>query len=140
MSKNAKIVIAIVVLVIIIGGGLILFRPSKTNAPSGNSSTTTSNAETNSTKPAAVTITYDGTSFTNSASSVKSGEAIKVINNSSKQLDFDSDPHPVHTDDPELNAGDIDPGQSKTFTVTKKGHWGFHNHHDPSQHGTITVD
>lgn len=62
-----------------------------------------------------------------------------VRNDSSSALDFDSDPHPVHTDNPQLNAGPIEPGQSKTVTLTNKGTWGFHNHDAPSEHGTITV-
>jgi hypothetical protein len=52
---------------------------------------------------------------------------------------MDSDPHPTHTDNPQLNQGDIAFGASKTFTLTTKGTWGFHNHHDATQHGTITV-
>jgi len=87
-----------------------------------------------------MTITYDGNGFSVSPSKVKAGGTVKVVNNSQSDMNFDSDPHPVHTDEPELNVGEVAPGQSKTFTVTKTGTWGFHNHLDPSQHGSLTVN
>lgn len=142
MNKTSKTVLIIAALIIVIGGALILFRPSKSSAPSKSNSTTSNtngNSDT-STKAAASIITYDGSSFKVSVDTIKAGDSVKVINNSNKSLDFDSDPHPVHTDEPELNVGDIEPGQSKTFTVTKSGEWGFHNHLDSSQNGKITVE
>jgi plastocyanin len=147
MNKSTKTIVGIIALVVIIGAAIIIFKPSKTNAPSGkdNSSNATNNSSsagttTDNTAPAAVTITYNGSSFSLSGTSIKSGESVKVINSSSKGLDFYSDPHPVHTDDPELNAGDIASGQSKTFKLTTKGTWGFHNHLNASQNGKITVE
>jgi plastocyanin len=142
MKKSNKVIITVVVLVIVIGGALMLFMPDKSKAPGtdNTSSNQTNNSSSDSTKAAAATITYDGKTFSSSVSSVKSGDAVKVVNNSSDDLDFDSDPHPVHTDDPELNAGSIAPGESKTFTLTKKGTWGYHNHLNASQEGKITVE
>lgn len=135
MNTSTKITVGIIALVVVIGGAIIIFKPSKTNAPSSQSSSSTDN-----TAQAAVTITYDGNSFKLSGTTVKSGESVKVINGSQDDLDFDSDPHPVHTDNPELNAGDIAPGQSKTFKLETKGTWGFHNHLNASQKGELTVE
>lgn len=136
MNKTNKTVLIIVVIIVLAGAAFILLKPEKSNAPSTNKNTSSAS---DSSKPAAATITYDGNTFSSSATTVNSGDAVKVVNSSSKELDFDSDPHPVHTDDPELNAGEIAPGESKTFTLTKKGTWGYHNHLDASQKGEITV-
>jgi hypothetical protein len=70
---------------------------------------------------------------------VNSGGQLTVKNTSSKPMQFDSDPHPIHTDDPELNIGPIAPGASATVTLTKKGTFGVHNHLDPTQKATITI-
>lgn len=138
MNKGAKITIAIVVLLII--GGVIWFaiaNQPKNNNSSQNQTPITENNDTS--KTPAATITYNGSTFSPDTVTVKAGDAIKVVNSSSDELNFDSDPHPVHTDDPELNAGPIAAGQSKTFTVSTKGTWGYHNHLDSSQRGTIIV-
>jgi hypothetical protein len=135
MNKSTKTIVAVIVLIVIIGGAIIIFKPSKTNAPS--SSTGVSSVP--DTTPVASTITYNGSSFSLSANTIKSGESIKIVNSSQTDLSFNSDPHPVHTDNPELNVGNIAAGQSRTIKLTAKGTWGFHNHLDASQHGTITV-
>ncbi|SRR6266540_1873324 len=140
MNKTTKAIVGIVVLAVIVGGAIIIFKPSKSNAPGSNpSSNSNSSSSSSDNTPAAVTITYNGSGFSLSASTITSGQSIKVVNSSNDDLNFDSDPHPVHTDNPELNLGSISPGQSKTAKLTTKGHWGFHNHLDSSQHGNITV-
>lgn len=137
MNKGAKIIIAVVVLLII--GGVIWFviANQPKSAPSQQQTPITA---TNNNQTAAATITYNGSGFSPNKVTVKAGESIKVTNSSSGEVQFDSDPHPVHTDDPELNAGLIPAGQSKTFTVNSKGTWGYHNHLDSSQRGTIVVE
>jgi len=148
MNKTAKVTLALVVVAVIAVGAVVfatMYKPAnnsntETTNTSNNSSNNTSNNETQPAGEPAATITYDGSGFSLSAQTVKSGETVKVINNSSKALEFDSDPHPVHTDNAELNAGDIPAGESKSFVLTTKGKWGFHNHLDSSQHGSLTVE
>jgi len=60
-------------------------------------------------------------------------------NNSAVAIQLQSNPHPLHTDNSELNIGTIAPDQSKTATLTKTGTFGFHNHLNPSERGTITI-
>ena len=48
--------------------------------------------------------------------------------------------NPTHTKDSELNVGNVPQGSSKTFTVTKKGTWSYHNHNNASDTGTIIVE
>ena len=148
MNKGS-VIAGLVFLVLVAGGTFALTSNSKDkvngtkSSQSSSKSTDTSSdaASDDKASSSAVTITYDGTTFTPNTVSVKSGDMVTVKNASaSADLDFDSDPHPVHTDDTDLNAGEIDPGKSKTFTVTKKGAFGYHNHEDPSQHGNITIE
>lgn len=134
MTKSTKILIALAVVAVIVGA-VVLFIP-KNNSSSeiltNNSSDTSSSAD--------VTIDYDGTTFKLSATTVKSGGTVKVVNNATKNLEFESDPHPAHTNNSELNAGSLVPGKSVVFTLTKKGKWGFHNHLNASQKGELTVE
>jgi plastocyanin len=122
-------IISIVAVLIIGGGGYAIFHksPRKTNT-------------TTSSQNATDTITFDGTQFSPATLTVKSGAVLKVKNTSPQDLQMDSDPHPVHTDDTDLNVGLVSPGQSKTFTVTKIGSFGYHDHLDPSIHAKITIE
>jgi plastocyanin len=131
MNKTTKI-IAAVVLVAVIAGVAIMF--------SGKKSDTTHTTGSNETGAASATITFDGTSFSPDMVAVASGGTVKVVNNSTEEVEPASDPHPTHTDNPEINFEDIAAGQSKTVTVTTKGTWGYHNHHDKNQKGTIVVE
>lgn len=148
MNKAAKIVIALVCVAVLAGAVVMLSKKdsnskdNQTNTTSSSSagSDTTSGDSGSEDSDVAMVITYDGTSFSESANSIKAGQSVKVVNNSSVSLDFDSDPHPVHTDNTELNAGDIEPGESKTFIIDKKGTWGYHNHLNASQNGEIIVE
>ncbi|SRR6266550_49130 len=150
MGKTGKLIIVAVVIVAVAGGAVLLTaqktkdttsKPPSQSAPAPDmSSTPNSSAATN--PPAggpAATITYTGSGFEPASSMVKAGDTVKVVNASQGPLQFDSDPHPVHTNEPELNVGEIAAGESQTFTVTKKGTWGFHNHLNSSQRGTLTV-
>ena len=152
MTNGAKAIVGIVVLVIIGGGVFYATASKKDNSSSEGQSTSAQPAKSSTsqtqkqpttpapdTSSAAGTISYDGSSFSPSSLTVKVGATIKITNQSSSSLAFNSNPHPVHTDEPELNVGAIDAGQSKTFTVTKQGSWGYHNHLNPSQSGTIVV-
>jgi len=51
-----------------------------------------------------------------------------------------SDPHPAHTDLPELVSETLSQGDSYRFTFTKTGTFGYHCHLHPSMTGTIVVE
>ncbi|MDD1654517.1 MAG: cupredoxin domain-containing protein [Methanomicrobiales archaeon] len=51
-----------------------------------------------------------------------------------------SDPHPAHTDLPELVSGTLSPGDSYRFTFTNTGNYGYHCDLHPSMTGTIVVE
>lgn len=141
MTKSVKILIAIIVVVVIAGAAVLLMPKNQSNQQTAsNNNSHEGNRDSSTPSEADVTITYDGNSFSLSSNTVKSGGTVKVMNSSTKNLEFDSDPHPAHTNNPELNAGAIQPGKSVVFTLEKKGKWGFHNHLNASQKGELTVE
>lgn len=86
-----------------------------------------------------VTITYTDDGFSPSSYMIKVGGTVTVVNNSSHDLEFSSDNHPTHTKETELNMDILKPGKSGTFTVTKVGTWGFHNHLRDQDTGSLMV-
>jgi plastocyanin len=147
--------IALIVAVIVIAGGAFFVmkknnKSSTATTPATNTTNTTqtttktdnSTAGTDQPNPntkAVATITYSDSGFSPSTITVKAGSKVEIKNTSSHDMQFDSDPHPVHTDDTELNVGTVASGQSMTFTVNKTGTHGYHNHLNPSDTGTIIV-
>jgi hypothetical protein len=65
---------------------------------------------------------------------------VRFLNDSTSSVWIASDPHPTHTDYPGFDAKKaITRGETYEFTFTKVGTWGFHNHRNPLQKGTIVV-
>ncbi|HSW97884.1 MAG TPA: cupredoxin domain-containing protein [Candidatus Saccharimonadales bacterium] len=150
------IVIAIVVIVLI-GGGIYLMK-GKSNmqpsAPSGQttqqnaqptemnaqSNTTSSNATTSGNTEGANNVSYTANGFEPNSITIKAGQTVTWTNKDSDDVWVASNPHPTHTDYPgfdELKS--MGNGQTYSFTFTKVGNWGYHNHLNPSQHGTVVV-
>lgn len=110
------------------GGGATATSP--TPAPANPTSTTT------------ITITSSGVSP--KAIVIPRGSQVTFINNDTVTHDMSSDPHPVHTDCPEINsAGFLSPGQSRqTANLNTAKTCGYHDHErDTVQalRGTITI-
>jgi plastocyanin len=128
------------ILAVVLIGGAVYFatRPASAPAAQTNQNTTTATSSTDTTS-AAATITYTDNGFSPFTTSIKAGQSVTITNNSSLPLQFNSNPHPAHTDNPQLNVGLIAKGQSKTIVLTATGTWGYHNHLSSSDTGTITV-
>lgn len=148
MNRNI-VAIIVVVGVLILGGSLFALRQNKpsiqtqtdtseqTSTPaSGNNNTA---ATDQSTPTSAVTIVFTNNGFSPTTYSTKVGQAVTVRNDSSSRLQFSSDDHPTHLKEPELNLNILGPGESASFTPTKTGTWGFHDHINASYTGTLTV-
>lgn len=147
MKKSSAIILAIIVILVVGIGVFALTRDKDSDTGSDNSTTTTTQESAqesvNESEPPAVAeavITYSGTGFSPDTITVTSGGSITVKNESSDTLAFRSDPHPVHTENDELNINDIAPGANRTFTLTEKGSWGYHNHLDADKTGIIVVE
>ncbi len=91
----------------------------------------------------AATVTFSDSGVSPATVTIKSGQSITWVNNSSKTIQVASDPHPTHTDNRELSNGqsvlDLAPGASTAVTLNKKGTWGFHDHLNPSVRGKVVV-
>ena len=111
---------------------------------SGNGGTVTQTQEQQQTQTAAGTVTFSDSGVSPSTVTIKFGESLTWVNNSSKSVQVGSANHPTHTLNQELTSGEfvteLAPGASATVTLTKKGTWGYHNHLDPSVTGKVVVE
>ena len=79
------------------------------------------------------TITITSTGVSPRDIIVNSGATVKFVNNDSRAHNMTSDPHPEHTDCPEINTvGLLLPNQSReTGNMVAVRTCGFHDHDDP---------
>lgn len=148
MKKGITIISAIV-LIVIIG---YAYANKTATAPTNESSSiqNSTNADALPTEPTATTstsdtsgtviVSYDGTAFSPASITVKAGTAVTFMNQSSSPMHVASNPHPTHTDLPGFDElTEVGNAGSYTYTFTKVGTWGYHNHTNPSQKGTVVV-
>lgn len=145
-------IIAVAILAVVGGATFVLMNSDDkaSDSTSANTQNTQAASETTAAKEnegeahndshTATTITYTDSGFSPATLTVKSGTKVTVTNNSSRQLEFSSDDHPAHTDNPELNQNSLAPGQSQTLTPTEKGSHGIHDHNDSSKKMTLIVE
>lgn len=145
---NKKVLISVVGVIAIIVLGFVVYsmtRPSKSpetveSVPAAQSDSTDAPQVTDSKLTAeTATITYTDQGFSPSTLTVKAGATIRVVNNASDALEFSSDNHPTHLGNLELNMDALNAGEAGIFTVTKTGEYGFHDHLNASNEGTLTV-
>lgn len=93
-------------------------------------------------------ITYTDSGFSPSTLTVKKGDTVIFKNTASDDMRVASNPHPRHNGYPTTggcvsstfdSCSDIKPDTSWSFTFDIVGTWGFHNHLNPSEGGTIVV-
>lgn len=89
---------------------------------------------------AEVVIRYTDAGFEQSSYTVTKGQLVKVINESSRTLEFSSDSHPTHQLNDELNLLPMEPGEEMYFTPEKVGSWGIHDHLKASETTTLVVE
>ena len=141
-----KGIIITILILFVIGGTALAITLSKPKKSTNNNASTSisvdqsSGTTSNTSNTTGSTINFNGAEFEPNSLTVSSGNTITVKNASSSTIQFDSDPHPQHTDNTELNIGVIKPGESGTMTLTTKGTFGYHNHLNSAQKGTITVN
>lgn len=141
MNKTTKIVLISIIGIVIIGGGayfLMNNRKDDKNTSQRNGTANQDSSDKGSTS--APTITYTNSGFEPNTLTVQAGTTITIKNDSSEDLQFSSDDHPTHTQNTELNETTLGPDQTQTLTLTQTGTWGYHNHIDPSDTGTIIVE
>lgn len=94
--------------------------------------------------PSAATITITASGVSPRSVTVPVGSRVTFVNNSNSAHDMASNPHPAHTDCPEINqVGFLTTGQSRqTGPLNTTRTCGFHDHNrdtDTSLQGTIVI-
>jgi plastocyanin len=81
-----------------------------------------------------ITINMTSNGVSPATLTVPQGTRVLFINNDSRSREMTSDPHPEHSDCPEINTiGFISPGQTKeTGNLNTVRTCGYHDHRDPS--------
>jgi len=112
----------------------------------GNTSSTTTPTPglTCTTLPDTRTILIVNNAVCPQTLTVPRGSQVTFINNDNRQHEMYSNPHPEHTDCPEINqVGHLDPGQSRqTGNLNVARTCGFHDHMNAENRalqGTITI-
>jgi plastocyanin len=109
----------------------------------GNDSPTAPSQAGGTGGPIAATITITASGAAPSNVTVAVGSRVTFVNNDTRSHDMSSDPHPIHTDCPEINVGSVAPGQSRsTQNLVTPRTCGFHDHDDPDNaalQGTIRI-
>ena len=166
----SKITIIIILVIIVLGGYFLLKGPEVAILPEENGEEInleeTSNEPASSTMPVpgsedveemqvASSIVYTGAGFSPSPLKIKAGETVMFQNNSLQNMWVASAMHPSHSKysgtslsehcpDSENVAFDacrgIPPGESWSFTFTKTGTWGYHDHLHSNLFGQIIVE
>ncbi len=98
----------------------------------GGSSTPSNPGPPPPTNPYTLTITA-GAGVNPKELSVPLGSRVLFVNNDSRQRNMASDPHPEHSDCPEINVGFLRSGESReTQNLVTPRTCGFHDHDDPN--------
>jgi len=112
------------------GGGSTPTTPTTPTSPTNPTTPTTP------TSTATITIGADGR-VSPSSVTITPGGRVTMINNHTRAHDMSSDPHPEHTQCPEIKQiGFLSPGQSRTsgnFNTPRT--CGFHDHNEPDTTG-----
>ena len=143
-TKPQAVVVVVAALLIMAAIGLLIWvlshsTPSSTDSTQETTQTSQSTSDNKASTADTATITFTESGFSPSTLTVKSGTVVTVVNNSSRSVQFSSDDHPTHREDPEINMAVLAPGEKGTFTATTTGTHSFHDHLDDSKVGTLIV-
>ena len=100
-----------------------------------DSPTSPSSPVTGSPGPSGATITIGSNGAVSPAQvTITTGQSVTFVNNDSRIHDMSSDPHPTHTDCPEMNAvSSMASGQTKATNAFPAARTcGFHDHNNPT--------
>ncbi len=140
MSGNIKVALAVIAALLIFGGiALVGINSQQSATDGGTNANSAPNLNDIKESDVAATITYTGKGFEPNLDTISAHSTVRVRNRSVRLLQFMSDPYKQNTDEPEFNVGVLKPGDSKTFYVSQKGTWGYHNALDPSETGQLIV-
>lgn len=138
------------VLIVLIGGLAVWWfmlrdsdsTPAEEATTETTESETTEADETEAEAPGIVTVSFTDDGWSpRTVGPIPVGTTVRFINQSSSNFQPASNPHPLHTDLEGFDAGrEIPPGGSYSFVFNEVGEWGFHDHPNEDQTGTIIVE
>lgn len=136
-----KTIITVLAVVVLATGGYFVWKALYPSGYSQSSPTNNqnSNQETKS-APEKNTVTIADTAFSPQELKIKVSDTVTWKNEDTAIHKIASDPHPTHTDLPELVSGNLAKGQNYSFTFDKKGTFGYHCHLHVNMKGTIIVE
>ena len=145
MKKSSVIAVVIIIVVAVGVAAFMLFgNGGASQAPSSGTPPTQSNPAPAS----SATVTYTDNGFSPSTVTIAKGGTVTFQNSASDDVRVASNPHPIHNGYPTTggcvgstfdSCKNIAPGSSWSFTFDFSGSWGYHNHLNPSEGGTIIV-
>ncbi len=120
------------------GGGSSPTTPTPT--PPATTTPPTTTPPTTGPNPTTATITIGATGAVSPASvTIAPGGRVTFVNNHNQPHDMSSDPHPEHTQCPEINSvGFLTAGQTRTTANMNTARTcGFHDHNQPTNTGLL---
>lgn len=134
--KNMLTFFGVVVLMI----GLISAVAWKMFGPSSQTDQASSAPTTSAAPQLTQTVIVTDAGFNPATVTIKAGGTVQWMNNSSHKVSINSNNHPTHLLYPPLNLGIVEVGKSVSLQFNTPGKYGYHNHLDPSQTGTVLVE
>ncbi len=90
--------------------------------------------------PKEVIVEITSSGFNPFTVTINSGDKVTFLNKDSSQHWIASNVHPIHVDYPGFDAlRGLNQNENYSFTFTKIGTWGYHDHLNPSLTGRIIV-
>ncbi|MBI2028246.1 MAG: cupredoxin domain-containing protein [Candidatus Levybacteria bacterium] len=132
-----KILLIVIGLVVVVGAFLVI---RNTSNQQGTQPQTESNPAQILQENPPITVSLDESGFTPKDITVKAGSRVIWINKSGKAATVSSDDHPTHQIYPRINLGEFGDSSSVQLVFDETGIYGYHNHLDASQTGTVTVE
>lgn len=134
VKKALIIIIILLTLVAIIG-----FIIAKNSQENSSNEKVNLNPSAKITPTEIVTITLTENGFDPNEISITPNTKVVWINNSGQFATVDSNPHPIHTENSEMNLGEFGDGEKLELIFPKTGEFNFHNHYNSEQGGRVTV-
>lgn len=110
--------------------------------PTEDSTASNNNGETTpATNGPEMHVRYTNIGFLPKSLTVEEGTTVTFTNESTGGMWVASDNHPSHSILPDFNQNEVvSAGGTYSYTFTKAGQWGFHNHMRPEHEGIILVN
>jgi plastocyanin len=132
-AKKRTIIVPVVLSIIVIVGIVLLLMPKDNPEPPVQP------AENSATLQVA-NINIGPGSFSPSAITIKKGSSVIWSNTDNVPHRIASNPHPGHSDLPDLYSDSINSSDKYRFTFNTPGTFGYHDEVDPAINGTIIVE